>query len=104
MAMRVDEEVPLWEKNNAQAYDKARAGSSALHAALWRNLLAEVANWLGEKFANVLNDFAKFFDTLDIKTILQEAIYTDFPLAKLCFALQQHLAPRVLQANGFSSK
>ena len=35
---------------------------------------------------------------------MTEAIKTEFPIRKLCFALQQHLAPRVLQANGNSSK
>ena len=100
MGLRADEEATNWEKENKQEYDKATTGSAALQAALWRNLQAEIAHWLGEKFANVLNDFENFFDTLDIQTILQEAIHTDFPLAKLCFAMMQHLAPRVLQPNG----
>jgi hypothetical protein len=60
MTLRADEEVTNWEKENKQDYDKATTGSSALHAALWRNLMAEVAHWRGEKFANVLNDFEIF--------------------------------------------
>ena len=32
-----------------------------------------------------------------------EAIHTDFPLGQMAFALQQHMAPRVLQASGASS-
>ena len=104
MCLRADDEINEWEDNNKQKYDKATKKSSALLAALWRNLMAELAYWLGDQFAAVLNDFEKFFDTLDIETLMVEAVHTDFPLRKLCFALQQHLAPRILQANGNSSK
>ncbi len=45
-----------------------------------------------------------FFDTIDIEVLLEEAMAADFPPADLCLALQQHLAPRVIQANGFSAK
>ena len=55
MTIRADSEVPDWEDRNKQPYDKATKGSSALQAALWRNLMAELAHWLGEDFACVLN-------------------------------------------------
>ena len=64
---------------------------------------AELAYWLGEQFASILNDFEKYFDTLDLQVLMIEAIKADFPLGPMAFSLQQHMAPRVLQANGLSS-
>ena len=88
--------------NNKTKYDTAAIGSSALTAALKRNVWAEVAKFLGGFSACVFNDFEKFFDTLDIPTLLTEAIYAEFPARKLVLVLQQHLAPRMIQANGYS--
>ena len=104
MTLRADDSVREWELANRQAYDKATVGSSALLAALRRNLVAEVAVWLGRKHATVLNDYEKFFDTLDVRQLMIESIYEEFPLDTLAYALQQHLAPRVLQVNGCSSR
>jgi len=104
MALRADDSVKNWEVSNKQNYDKATTGSSALLAALGRNLKAEVAFWLGKQFAVVLNDYEKFFDTLDIEQLMVESIHTNFPLERMAYALQQHIAPRVLQSNGCSSK
>ena len=59
MILRVDESVRKWEIENAQAYDTAQVGSSALLAALKRNLKAEVAKWLGQEFAAIFNDYEK---------------------------------------------
>jgi len=100
---RADKEVREWEASNAQAYDSAKAGSSALLAALARNLNAEIASWLGYHVASIFNDYHKFFDTLRIITLLVEATMLSFPPRCLVLALMQHLAPRVLQVNGASS-
>ena len=104
MTLRGNASVREWELENIQDYDKATVGASALLAALRRNLRAELAFWLGEQFVSVLNDYEKNFDTLDLSVLMEGAVYTDFPLAPLAFSLQQHMAPRVLQANGGSSK
>ena len=104
MTLRADNSVKEWEIANRQTYDKATVGSSALLAALKRNLVAEIAVWLGRRHATVLNDYEKFFDTLDVRQLMIESIYEEFPIDKLAYALQQHLAPRVLQVNGCSSK
>jgi hypothetical protein len=63
MVMRADNTVRQWELDNAQTYGKAQKGSSAVLAALKRNLSAELAHWLGKEFAEVYNDFEKYFDT-----------------------------------------
>ena len=104
MPLRADHHVRDWEKDNIQPYDKASVGASALTAALNRNLRGELAFWLKRHFAAIFNDFEKFFDTLSIQTLMEEAIHTGFPIDKLCFALQQHLAPRVLQSSGCASE
>jgi hypothetical protein len=102
--MRADEEIKVWESNNMSPFDTARKGSSALHAALVRNVKAEVAVKLGKCAASVFIDYEKFFDSIDIPTLLVEAIKVGFPAGKMSFLLQQHLAPRVIQANGFTSR
>jgi len=104
MVCRSDDKVKKWEVQNTQTYDAATPGSSALTAALLRNLRAEVAGWLGKFSGTILNDYQKFFDTLDIVELVKEAYANDFPLDQLTLALQQHLAPRVIQVNGFSSE
>jgi hypothetical protein len=104
MILRADESVRTWELENAQSYDTAKVGSSALLAALKRNLKAEVAKWLGQEFASIFNAYEKCFDTLDLNVLMEEAIYSGFPLDQLAFSLQQHMAPRVLQSNGVSSQ
>ena len=59
--MRTDKKIREWEINNMEDYDSARIGGSALHAALKRNLRAEVAFWLGHESAAIFNDFEKCF-------------------------------------------
>ena len=51
--MRADSSDRQWENDNLQEYDKASVGSSALLAALERNLAAEFAHWLGKSSAAV---------------------------------------------------
>ena len=48
MALRSERHVRQWELNNLHEYDTACPGSSALYAALRRNLEAEVATVLGK--------------------------------------------------------
>lgn len=57
MTFRADQTARQWELDNKQPYDMATVGSSAFMAALQRNLRAELAFWLGEHFATILNDF-----------------------------------------------
>jgi hypothetical protein len=80
MILRIDETVRKCKIENAQAYDTAKVGSSALLAALKRNLKAEVAKWLGQEFASMFNDYEKFFNTLDLNVSMEDAIHFGFPL------------------------
>ena len=96
--------VPQWEAQNVRKYDTAYKGSSCLTAALKRNVIREVAGILNKPCTAVFNDFHKLFDSIDIPVLIDEAIATDYPLCDLSLALQNHLAPRALQAGGFTSK
>ena len=103
MCLRGLKGVPKWERMFTQAYDKAKRGSSCLLTALARGLRAEIAHWCKRVPVAVFNDMEKFFDSIDIELLLHEAIQLDFPADILVMALQQHLAPRVIQAQGYSS-
>ena len=90
--------------NNAcGSYETAKTGHSALDAALYRNIVAEIAHWLEQFVACALNDYHKFFDTINISSLIIESIHSEYPPVDLALALQQHLAPRVIQVAGFSS-
>ena len=55
---RSSDKVTDWEAANDRPYDKAGKGSSALHAALIRNLLAETFANVDEEVIGAFNDFA----------------------------------------------
>ncbi len=52
--------VDKWECDHIQNYDAAAKGSSALEAAAYRNLLADVSLYNGEEVIAVFNDFDIF--------------------------------------------
>ena len=70
MILRMDGEIRQWELDNKSKFDAACIGSSALTAALKRNVWAEVVKFLDGCSACAFNDFGKLFDTLDIPTLL----------------------------------
>ena len=54
-------------------------GCSALDAALYRNFVAEIAYWINQIVVCALNDYHKFFDTIEISILIIEPIYTEYP-------------------------
>ena len=60
MTNRGRSEVAEWEKAFLEDYETATKGSSALSAALQRNLVQEVCHFLGFDYATILNDFDLF--------------------------------------------
>ena len=92
--------VTKWERMFTQAYDKAKPGSSCLLTALAGGFRGEIAHRCKRIPVAVFNDMEKSFDFIDIEVLLHEAIQLDFPADILVMALQQHLAPRVIQAQG----
>ena len=102
MSMRGLQGIRQWETGHTKEYDTAKTGSSASYAALIRGLKAEAATRLNKIPAAIFNDFHQFFDHLDIVELIIAAIKCELPMDLLVMALQQHPAPRVIQAQGYS--
>ena len=103
MWARSEDNIPKWEKHNAGSFDSAVKGWSATRAATLRSLIAEVAQALGIHAGCALNDFHKFFDSIEVEKLLEKALECDFPLPELLILMYQHLAPRVIQLQGTCS-
>ena len=82
-------------------YDTCKPGSSALFVAITRNVDAEIASWLGMYAGSIYNDFKKFFDSMNVNILLEEAIRTNYPPVEMCMAIQMHMAPRVIKIQQF---
>ena len=95
--------IKEWEADYVQTYDKAKTGSSALLVAIARGLRAEIGQLLGRVPAAIFNDFHQFFDHIDIGILIMEAIKLQVPMAVNLLVLQQHLSPRIIQAEGYSA-
>ena len=102
MLCKCDTKVKQWEVDEAGSFDTAVKGSSALSAAIFRNL-AEIAVLLDQYAGALFNDYMKFFDTVDVPTQIDRANRVNFPLAELSIILAQHLAPRMLQHDSACS-
>lgn len=100
MILRTYVQVRSWETNTAADYDSALPGKSVLRAALLRIFRAEIAALTGTEAGGLFNDFDVFFDSIDIETLLENALRVEFPLRQLAFAILQHLAPRAFQLKG----
>ena len=74
-------EVEPWDAQNADEFDQARKGSSALFAATQRCLVTEVAVALGLFAACALHDYEQFFDSIEILDWLKEVVECEYRLA-----------------------
>ena len=83
-------------KYHAVDWDTCLPGSSALTTALARAGQAELALLAGDHFAACLWDMTKFFDMMDLPTLVLAAERHDFPIDMLNIALDMHTAPRRL--------
>ena len=95
--------IDKWDVDNILEHDTAQKGSSALLAALNRNLDAEIAAALGLESGGFFFDYEKFFDHLDIPILLAECIRLRLPARDIYLTILQHTAPRALQCAGFTS-
>ena len=93
-----------WESANKAKYNTACAGSSALLAGAVRSFMSEVNVTLGRSVAAIMYDFEKFFDCIQIDVLCSALIDLKFPAVDAIMALQQHLAPRVVQIQELVSK
>ena len=55
MSCRVDGSIRRWELENKASFDTAGIGSSALLAALFRNLIADACSWLNIQIAAIFS-------------------------------------------------
>jgi hypothetical protein len=62
-----------------------------------RALLAELEASEGRQTVTILWDLKKFFDSINIQILVDEAEKTGFPLKQLALSLAVHLAPRRLR-------
>ena len=91
--------VREWDKKVGSRYDSAMQGSSPKIAAAIRALEMEQKTIRGEYVIQIMWDVAKYFDSLDIKTLIERAVRYEFPLEPLVMGLQVHRAPRVLKVG-----
>jgi hypothetical protein len=98
---RSQPDVRQWEIETMADFDTCKPGSSALYAALGRALQAELANYAKEICGGLFHDWSKFFDTMNIAVLLIEALQTSYPPVHLAYAMQQHLAPRMIKLHNF---
>ena len=97
------QQISTWSNDCHSTHDACVKGSSAHIAAAVRSTLNEAYTALNHTCINVLNDFSKFFDTVDPTILLRQSMVTGFPTRALVWTLGQHLAPRVIQAEGIVS-
>ena len=101
MSLRGRKEVEEWEDENTGSFDTGRKGKSALIAAAYRNLEAEVYSYTEEQVIALFQDMAKFLEIVDIPFLIKKAYELGFPLLDMMLTMHQHLAPRIIQSEGF---
>lgn len=74
-----------------------------MFAASIRNFASEIHNYVGHAVVAVLYDFEKFFDSIRIDVLAAALKEMEFPMVDAVMALQQHLAPRIVQLQGLNS-
>ena len=89
-----------WEASEVEEWDLCRPGRSALDAAFERSLDCEVAVRTGQHCGAILWDFEKFFDTVPVDILLNNALAAGFPVIDLILGLSMHGGVRYLQAMG----
>ena len=96
--------IRQWEDSICLANDSAKKGSSAKKACLKRSFFSELFCLCGIDTGANLFDFEKFFDTVNLPMLLDLLNKKQYPLKHLCFAIQQHCAPRRLQVKNITSE
>ena len=96
--------VRRYEVEHMAEWDKSRPGASALTAAYERSIDMERGVLSKQAVGAMLWDFEKFFDTINVATVLAEGELLTFPLTDLVLGLDMHLAPRRLQVHGVVSQ
>jgi len=104
ISLRARNEVANWEHFMTADFDTSGTGQSALVAAAYRGLEAEVYRYTEEQVIGVFHDFDKFFDSIDTTILINKALEVNFPIIDLLMTMLQHTAPRIIQFGGFCSR
>lgn len=104
ITLRSRNNVAEWEDEETGDFDTPGKGKSALIAAAYRGLQAEIYKYTDEQVIGVFHDFEKIFDTIDLEILMQKTIEHNFPIVDLAYTMQQHTAPRIIQCDGFCSR
>lgn len=78
--VRGREQVGQWEDANTGPCDTAGKGKSVLLAAAYRSIKAEVYGQTEDQVIAVCHDCEKFFDTIDMPILIEQALELDFPI------------------------
>ena len=98
LLMELDnQEVAAFEAAQAFECDSAKAGSSSIVAAEERALETELAKAEGQHVLVVSWDFTKFFDTINVQVLFEEAAKLGFPLRQLVLSTIVRHSPRSLK-------
>lgn len=104
ISLRARGDVAEWEEQMEQPYDTSGKGKSALIAAAYRGLQAEIYNYTEEQYIGVFHDFGKIFDTIDLSILMESAVEASFPIIDLIITMPQHVAPTIIQCDSFCSR
>ena len=89
-------EVKQWAAENAEPWDFATTGKSALFSGAKRCYTNELGTLSGKATASLLWDMDKFYDNVQPEIVLRKGIEQHYPATDLVLALSMHMAPRLL--------
>ena len=100
---KADKTVEAWEQDNLQSYDKAGKGKSALTVAALLSLKTEIVTILKYFITSAFHEINKFFDSVDPDILFKAVIDEGFPKGTFVLAMAQHMAPRIILFQSYSS-
>ena len=83
-----------WELGTQGHWDAAVRGNSALRSALIGTLFDEIGYYRKENSVTILWDMEKFYDNINIITLIDLASELLYPTRLLALGLAMHMAPK----------
>ena len=94
------DEVREWADLVSMENDTAMKGKSPMVETAYRQLKVEMYTTLGYHVAVILWDIRKYFDSLDVPTLVNRAQDAKFPMEQLVLSMQAHRACRIIRMEG----
>ena len=92
-----------WSKDQQAFWDHALSASSALRSALLQKLLIEHADLHNVHWSLVLWDLTKFYDTICLATLMQQARLRFYPLRLTYLLVSLYVGDRVISSENDSN-